>query len=88
MPLIFRRRWWLVAVLIAGAAAGGWTCGRAALSRQYLLLITLATTRADRLGTWGVTEGLTPVLDDLAALSIILEPAYAPVPSTLPSLPA
>ena len=88
MQLIFRRRWWLVAVLIAGAAAGGWTCGRAALSRQNLLLITLDPTRADRLGAWGVTEGLTPVLDDLAAQSVVFEPAYAPVPSTLPSLPA
>lgn len=58
------------------------------LSRQYLLLIILATTRADRFGAWGVTEGLTPVLDDLAAQNVIFESAYAPMPSTLPSLAA
>ena len=53
--------------------------------RVNLLIITLDTTRADRLGAWGGLAGLTPVLDDLAAKSVVFERAFAPVPITLPS---
>ena len=50
-----------------------------------LLLITLDTTRADRLGCYGSPHGDTPVLDALADESCLFERAYAPVPLTLPS---
>jgi arylsulfatase A-like enzyme len=53
--------------------------------RPNLLLITLDTLRADRLGCYGNTNGLTPELDALAADGIRFERAYTPVPLTLPA---
>ncbi|MEX1230644.1 MAG: sulfatase-like hydrolase/transferase [Planctomycetaceae bacterium] len=50
-----------------------------------LLLITLDTTRADRLGYYGYDSAITPVLDQLARDGVLFERAYAPVPLTLPS---
>ena len=42
-----------------------------------VVLITLDTTRADRLGAYGSTEGLTPNLDGLAARGAVFEQAIA-----------
>lgn len=50
-----------------------------------VLLITLDTTRADRLGCYGYSLAKTPVLDRLAKRGVLFERAYAPVPLTLPS---
>ncbi len=50
-----------------------------------VLLITLDTTRADRLGCYGRSQAKTPVLDRLARQGVLFERAYAPVPLTLPS---
>ncbi len=50
-----------------------------------VVLITLDTTRADRLGVMGDPEAQTPVLDALAARGALFERAYASVPLTLPS---
>jgi arylsulfatase A-like enzyme len=50
-----------------------------------LLLITLDTTRADRLGCYGYTQALTPELDALAKNGVLFERAYAPAPMTSPS---
>jgi arylsulfatase A-like enzyme/Tfp pilus assembly protein PilF len=50
-----------------------------------LLLVTLDTLRADRVGAWGGPPGLTPVLDALAARGLVFEEALASVPLTLPS---
>jgi len=50
-----------------------------------VLLITLDTTRADRLGCYGATGVATPNLDALAARGTLFERAIAPVPLTLPS---
>lgn len=50
-----------------------------------LLLITLDTTRADRLGCYGYSNAITPSLDRLAARGTLLEHAYCTVPLTLPS---
>ena len=50
-----------------------------------VLLITLDTTRADRLGCYGYSLAKTPVLDRLAQQGVLFERAYAPVPLTLPS---
>ncbi len=51
----------------------------------HLLLITLDTTRADRLGTYGYSGARTPVLDSLAASGIVWESAYTVAPVTLPA---
>jgi arylsulfatase A-like enzyme/Tfp pilus assembly protein PilF len=50
-----------------------------------VLLITLDTTRADRLGCYGYAEALTPTLDRLASEGVLFEQAGTPAPLTLPS---
>jgi choline-sulfatase len=50
-----------------------------------VLLVTLDTTRADRLGCYGYQAARTPNLDDLARQGVLFEKAYCPVPLTLPS---
>ena len=50
-----------------------------------LLLITLDTTRADRLGTYGGPAGATPELDRIAAEGVVFERASSPAPLTLPA---
>ena len=58
----------------------------AARSRpRNLLLLTLDTTRPDRLGCYGSPSGATPNLDALAARGARLEEAVAPVALTRPS---
>jgi arylsulfatase A-like enzyme len=48
-------------------------------------LITLDTTRADRLGCYGYTKGRTPRLDRLARGGARFDRAYTPAVLTLPS---
>lgn len=50
-----------------------------------LVLITLDTTRADRIGCYGYKPALTPHLDELASGGVLLEHAYTPIPVTLPA---
>lgn len=47
-----------------------------------VILITLDTTRADRMGFLGSTRGLTPSLDALAHESVVFTRAYAQAPLT------
>jgi len=54
-------------------------------ARPNVLLITLDTTRADRLGCYGYAKAQTPALDALAASGARFEHAYAQVPLTLAS---
>jgi arylsulfatase A-like enzyme/Tfp pilus assembly protein PilF len=53
--------------------------------RPNLLVITLDTTRADRLGCYGYADGQTPVLDALASSGVLCERAYTVAPLTLPA---
>jgi arylsulfatase A-like enzyme/tetratricopeptide (TPR) repeat protein len=50
-----------------------------------VVLITMDTTRADKLGAFGGDRGTTPVLDELARRGVVFERAYSHVPLTLPS---
>src|SRR5262249_58063950 len=50
-----------------------------------VILITLDTTRADRMGFLGSKRGLTPNLDILARQGTVFTRAYAQVPLTTPS---
>lgn len=52
---------------------------------RNLLLVTLDTTRADRLGAYGYAAAETPTLDRLAARGLRVEDAVSPVPMTLPA---
>lgn len=54
-------------------------------AQRTVLLVTLDTTRADRLGAWGHAGARTPHLDALAARGTRYSRAYAPVPLTIPS---
>ena len=57
----------------------------AASSSPNIILITLDTTRADRMGFLGSPRGLTPNLDLLARQSAVFSRAYSQVPLTSPS---
>jgi arylsulfatase A-like enzyme len=57
----------------------------AATSKPNLVLITLCSTRADRMGFLGAKGALTPNLDRLAGESIVFEHAYAQAPGSVVS---
>jgi arylsulfatase A-like enzyme len=50
-----------------------------------IILITLDTTRADRMGFLGSKRGLTPNLDTMARQGVVFSRAYAHVPITTAS---
>ena len=50
-----------------------------------VLLITIDTLRADRLGCYGYEKARTPNIDRLAVDGVRFEKAYTPVPITLPA---
>lgn len=52
---------------------------------RNVLLVTLDTTRADRLGCYGHKDALTPRLDGLARNGVRFLRAYTPSPLTFPS---
>ena len=52
---------------------------------QNLLVITIDTLRADRLGAYGYSKANTPHLDELASEGVVFEDVVAQVPVTLPS---
>jgi len=79
-----------VAIVVALAIA----CTRAprtlplatgALRGANVLLVTIDTLRADRVGAYGSQANLTPTLDRLAAEGLRFDRVYAHVPLTLPS---
>ncbi len=89
---VFRR---LFVVLVVSLIAGGATAPKAASAPSVgpssssnppnIILITLDTTRADRMGFLGSKRGLTPNLDSLARQSVVFTRAYAQIPLTTPS---
>src|SRR5436189_4424501 len=76
MRVFWRLLWVCWFSVCACAATGG---------RPNVILITLDTTRADRMGFLGSQRGLTPNLDFLAYQSVVFSRAYAQVPLTTPS---
>lgn len=72
----------VVALLVTGLAA----CERGpSVDAHSVVLVTLDTTRADALGAFGGTRGVTPVLDSLAAESMLFTNAHTVAPLTLPA---
>ncbi len=53
--------------------------------QMSVVLVTLDTTRADRIGTYGFEDIETPVFDRLAEEGVTFLRAYSPTPLTLPS---
>jgi len=66
-----------------GSAVGN-ACRRK-VDRPHVLLITLDTTRADRLGCYGYAGATSPALDRLASRSVVYTRAVATSSWTLPS---
>jgi arylsulfatase A-like enzyme/Tfp pilus assembly protein PilF len=80
------RRWLWLMLLTECAVATVATDSKAPASpRPNVVVITLDTTRADRMGFLGSERGLTPNLDALARQSTVFSFAYAHVPLTTPS---
>ncbi|MEQ8766982.1 MAG: sulfatase-like hydrolase/transferase [Planctomycetota bacterium] len=74
------RRWFLLGTIAC--------CGIACSSEPPppdILLITLDTTRADRLGCYGFERPVSPNLDALAGRGVLFEQAVSATPVTLPS---
>ncbi len=98
-PKQIRRRWLVVpvAALVVGLVAAvyltrgsprgdvenAWSSGAA--QGFNVVVVTLDTTRADRLGCYGYKAAATPVLDRLAAEGIRFADAVSPAPLTLPA---
>lgn len=77
-----------VRIALAGFALawqGGCAEAEAPRERHSVLLVTLDTTRADALGCYGGSAGVTPNLDALALESVLYERARTVAPITLPA---
>jgi arylsulfatase A-like enzyme/cytochrome c-type biogenesis protein CcmH/NrfG len=73
----------LAAVALAAVLGG---CGGRPTAAGYdLVLVSLDTLRADRLGSYGHAAAATPALDRLAAAGVRFADVTAPAPLTLPS---
>ena len=72
----------LAAMLLAAS------CGKEAppTGARNVLLVTIDTLRADRLGAWGYGRDTSPAIDALAARSVLFENATVQTAWTLPSL--
>ncbi len=72
-----------ITIIMLGGLA---SCSPASDSSAYnLILVTLDTTRPDRLGCYGYAKASTPNLDQIAQEGILFENAVCPSPSTVPS---
>ncbi len=79
--------WWALALGAAGVLCG---CGAAPDRKPRsgppdVILVSMDTLRADRLGAYGNKDGLTPNLDRFAGESIVFEHAYSQATTTAPS---
>ncbi len=75
----------VVAALIAAFFPSPAVSADAAPQSPSIILVTIDTTRADRMGFLGSERGLTPNLDSLAKQSVVFTRAYSQVPLTTPS---
>lgn len=61
------------------------SCGKKKAWEGNILVITLDTTRADHIGSYGYENGSTPNIDRIASEGIRFENCYSSLPLTLPS---
>jgi choline-sulfatase len=71
------------ALLLAACAPGLSSCSRT--HAPDIVVVTLDTVRADRLGCYGSRLGLTPHLDAFASEAVVFEDVSCSTPVTLPS---
>ncbi len=74
-----------VSVLLGAAALAARCATAPPTSERSLVLVTLDTTRADRVGAYGSRAVPTPNLDRLAREGVLFEDTVSQVPLTLPS---
>lgn len=75
----------VLALSVAAACGGSPDTPSQPVHARNLLLITIDTLRADRVGAYGDTNARTPVMDRLAARGTRFANAFAVTPITLPS---
>ncbi len=75
-----------VLALLAACSGSPTAADRPAPGPHNLLLVTVDTLRADRMGAYGASRDTTPVFDALAREGALFESAYAQRGSTWPSL--
>ena len=73
------------ALLVVASARSLGAISAAAAGKPNIVLITLDSTRADRMGFLGSKARLTPNLDGLARQSMVFEQAYSQAPLTVVS---
>jgi arylsulfatase A-like enzyme/Flp pilus assembly protein TadD len=87
--LVVAGGWWWMRVGRAASSGHGTPLGRVAAGVDpralNVLLITLDTTRADRLGAYGFTGVETPNLDRIAANGVLFTEAMSSAPLTQPA---
>ena len=76
-PFSFMRRACILCLFVLFPALAA-----AATNKPNVILITLDTVRADRMGFLGSKQGLTPQLDALASQGVVFEHAYSQAPIT------
>jgi arylsulfatase A-like enzyme/Tfp pilus assembly protein PilF len=78
---------WASIVIVAACAIWWWGSHRSSpgSGRLNVLLVTLDTTRADRLGAYGDSSHASSTFDQLARDGVLFERAIAPAPLTLPA---
>ncbi len=81
--------WGLLVLAAGGCGRGAGTPGTTPAATpavpRHVLLVTIDTLRADRVGAYGSATARTPHLDALAAAGLRATHAYATAPVTLPS---
>jgi arylsulfatase A-like enzyme/Tfp pilus assembly protein PilF len=75
----------LLLPLLLAVSAFATTPAKPKAARPNVILITIDTTRADRMGFLGSDRGITPNLDAFAKQGIVFTRAYSHVPLTTPS---
>jgi arylsulfatase A-like enzyme len=75
----------LVALLVHGSGCSGGTARQEAAVPRNLILISIDTLRADRLGAYGYDRATSPAMDALARRGVRFETAIAEACWTLPS---
>jgi len=79
-------RYWILAIIVPALVADdGWTAGRRRAPQAGVVLVTLDTTRADRLPPYGFMDVTMPGLDRLAREGVVFDQTSSVAPLTLPS---